>query len=81
MSNGLKLKVKNICPVGDAKIAFCRWPRWSLTITGARQSGPHPHELHTAVQRGLSAEQKQEVLFLRQQHGGKLDELEDIHIK
>ena len=35
---------------------------------------PHPHELHAVVQRRLSAEQKQEVLLLRQHHGGQLEE-------
>lgn len=33
---------------------------------------PHPHELHAVVQRRLSAEQKQEVLLLRQHHSGQL---------
>lgn len=32
----------------------------------------HPHELHAVVQRRLSAKQKQEVLVLRQHHGGQL---------
>lgn len=40
------------------------------------RSGPHPHELHAVVQRRLSAKQKQEVFFLRQHHGGQLEEEE-----
>lgn len=39
---------------------------------------PHPHELHAVVQRRLSAKQKQEVLLLRQQHGGQLEK-EHLH--
>lgn len=45
-----------------------------LLQQGVLTFDPHPHELHAVVQRRLSAEQKQEVLLLRQHHGGKLEE-------